>query len=30
MFFIINVDKLGKHSGRWPAGVSERIYVLYY
>ena len=30
MFFIINVDKLGKHSGRWPAGGSERIYVFYY
>ena len=22
MFFIINVDKLGKHSGGWPAGGS--------
>ena len=30
MFFIINVDKLVKHSGGWPAGGSERIYVLYY
>ena len=30
MFFIINVDRLGKHSGGWPAVGSERIYVLYY
>ena len=30
MFFIINVDKLGKHSGWWPTVGSERIYVLYY
>ena len=30
MFFIINVDKLGKHSGGWPTVGSERIYVLYY
>ena len=29
MFFIINVDRLGKHSGGWPAVGSERIYVLY-
>ena len=30
MFFIVNVDKLGKHSGGWPAVGSERIHVLYY
>ena len=29
MFFIVNVDKLGKLSGGWPAVWSERIYVLY-
>ena len=29
MFFIVNVDRLGKHSGGWPAVGSERIYVLY-
>ena len=30
MFFIINVDRLGKHSGGLPAVGIERIYVLYY
>ena len=30
MFFIINVDRLGKHSGGWPVVGSKRIYVLYY
>ena len=30
MFFIVNVDRLGKHSGWWPTVGSERIYVLYY
>ena len=30
MFFIINVDRLGKHSGGWPAVGSERVNVLYY
>ena len=30
MFFIVNVDRLGKHSGGWPSVRSERIYVLYY
>ena len=29
MFFIVNVDKLGKHSGGWPAVGRERIHVLY-
>ena len=29
MFFIVNVDRLGKHSGGWPAVGSVRIYVLY-
>ena len=29
MFFIINVDRLSKHSGGWPAVGSKRIYVLY-
>ena len=29
MFFIVNVDRFGKHSGGWPAVGSERIYVLY-
>ena len=29
MFFIINVDRLGKHSGGWPVVGSKRIYVLY-
>ena len=30
MFFIDNVDRLGKHSDVWPAVRSERIFVLYY
>ena len=30
MFFIINVDRLGKHSVGWPVVGSKRIYVLYY
>ena len=30
MFFIVNVDRLGKHSGGWPAVGSVRIHVLYY
>ena len=30
MFFIGNVDRLGKHSGGWPVVGSKRIYVLYY
>ena len=25
MFFIINVDRLGKHSGGWPAVGSKRV-----
>ena len=29
MFFIINVDRLGKHSGGGPAVGSKRIHVLY-
>ena len=29
VFFIVNVDRLGKHSGGWPVVGSERIYVLY-
>ena len=29
MFFIVNVDRLGKHSGGWPVVRSKRIYVLY-
>ena len=29
MFFIIDVDKLSKHSDGWQAVRSERIYVLY-
>ena len=29
MFFIVNVDRLGKHSGGWPVVGRERIYVLY-
>ena len=29
MFFIINFDRLGKHSGGWPAVGGKRIYVLY-
>ena len=30
MFVMVNVDRLDKHSGGWPAGGSKRIYVLYY
>ena len=29
MFFIVNVDRLGKHSDGWPVVGRERIYVLY-
>ena len=29
IFFIVNVDRLGKHSGGWPAVGSKRIHVLY-
>ena len=29
MFFIVNVDRLGKYSGGWPIVGSKRIYVLY-
>ena len=29
MFFIVNVDRLGRHSDGWPVVGSERIYVLY-
>ena len=29
MFFIVNVDRLGKHSGGWPVVGRERIHVLY-
>ena len=29
IFFIVNVDRLGKHSGGGPAVGSKRIHILY-